>query len=114
MSHGIRIWGDGWVYDTTSLSWMIIDEGRVVGSDRSATLSYPHLAGYGFEAKVIEVQEYDPLAVGFGGGFWYVVQHGIDISYSGGYPTIEMWPGVTHDAFSRRVNIPMRVYVFVR
>ncbi|WP_018865141.1 hypothetical protein [Thioalkalivibrio sp. ARh3] len=120
MSYGIRVWGDGWVYDTSNLSWMVADANWIVRSDRNAVRSYPHLAGYGFEAKVLSIPEYDPFDART---IWNLLRHKVTVSYSGGYPTVHLeseWSqGAGADTGSWQierytVRVPVHIYVFVR
>ena len=115
MSTGFQIFNASGtlIYDTSALSWMLIDETRTVLSNQSATLSYPQLAGYGFEARVVEAATYDFITQ-IGAGTYYALQHKIEYSYTPGYPVITLTPHISFNIFGQTVSEPLQVFVFVR
>lgn len=115
MSFGIQIFNASGqtIYDTSFLSWMLIDESRIILSNQSATLSYPELAGYNFEAKVVEASTYDFITEQ-SSGIYYALQHRIEYSYVAGYPVITLTPYISHNIKGQSVSKPLQVFVFMR
>jgi len=115
MSSGIQIFNTSGqtIYDTSFLSWMLIDETRIIMSNQSATLSYPELAGYNFEAKVVEASTYDFITE-IGSGVYYALQHKIEYNYTAGYPVVTLTPYISSNIKGQSVSKPLQVFVFMR
>lgn len=109
---GLKCWdaSGNVIFDTSFSSWFLLSDDNVVGTNESATLTFPDRAG--MQAAVSESPLYDAFSLGFGMGTLLLTKHTIDISYASGFPVVTLTPYMHHNVFGGNANIPMKIYVY--